>query len=450
MTATQEKPIVIIGAGLCGTLLGIRLAQRGYRVELFEKRDDMRLTEVEAGRSINLALSHRGLMALETAGMREQVIKDCIPMHGRLIHSGTGEKRFSRYSGREEEYINSVSRPGLNISMLEKADSYDNLNIHFGQKCTSVDLDHASATFKTRSGEETTIEASLLVGTDGAGSAVRRSMMARSTRLLFNYSQDFLRSGYKELHIPPAADGGWQIEKNALHIWPRGKFMMIALPNLDGSFTVTLFHPYEGEAGFNKLNEPAEVRAFFEKYYPDVLPHLPNLEEDYFLNPTASLGTIRCYPWETYGKTVIMGDAAHAIVPFYGQGMNAALEDVRIFDELIEEFQGDWPKILAVFSEQRPKDTNAIADLALDNFLEMQSGVNDPAFIKKRQLEMELEDRFPDYYSKYSLVTFRPELSYAEAMLKGRRQDAFLLELCAKHEIADLDIEEVFKQVQHL
>lgn len=450
MSNQQDKPIVIVGAGLCGTLLGIRLAQRGYQVELFEKREDMRLAEVEAGRSINLALSHRGLLALELAGLREKVTKDCIPMHGRLIHSVAGEKRFSRYSGREDEYINSVSRPGLNIMLLNEADSYDNLTIHFDQKCTSVDLENATATFQTMAGKETTITGDLLVGTDGAGSSVRRSMMGRSTRLLFNYSQDFLRSGYKELHIPPTADGGYRIEHNALHIWPRGVFMMIALPNLDGSFTVTLFHPYEGEAGFDTLDTPEKVRSFFEQYYPDVLPHLPDLETDYFANPSATLGTIRCYPWQAYGKTVVMGDAAHAIVPFYGQGMNAALEDVRVFDELIDEYKGDWPNILQAFSDSRPTDANAIADLALDNFQEMQNKVNDPAFIKKRQLEMQLEDRFPDYYSKYSLVTFKPELSYAEAKRKGREQDEFLLTLCAKHDIADLDIEEVFKQVKSL
>jgi kynurenine 3-monooxygenase len=275
-------------------------------------------------------------------------------------------------------------------------------------------------------------------------------MMSQTTRLLFNYSQSFLRSGYKELSIPPAADGGYRIEKNALHIWPRGKYMTIALPNLDGSFTVTMFHPYEGAAGFNTLDTSAKVHAFFEREYPTLLAHLPNLKEEYFENPVGTLGTIKCYPWQAYGKTLIMGDAAHALVPFYGQGMNAAFEDVRVFMETLAENQHDWPATLEAFSELRPTDSNAIADLAIDNFYEMQDKVDDEDFIKKRGLEMALEDRFPDYYSKYSLVTFKPELSYEQAMVKGRRQDEFLLKLVKEQEVADMDLANVLEQVKAL
>ena len=266
----KEEKIVVIGAGLCGTLLAIRLAQRGYQVSLHEQRADMRKMEVEGGRSINLALSHRGLLALERVGLKDEVLAHCIPMHGRMIHSVAGDQRLSRYSGREDEYINSVSRGGLNMALLDKADSFPNLTIHFEQKCTQVALETATATFQDAQGHRHVVAGDLLIGTDGAGSAVRHSMMAQSTKLLFNFSQHFLRSGYKELSIPPAADGGYRIEKNALHIWPRGAYMMIALPNEDGSFTVTMFHPYEGEAGFHTLDTPAKVRAFFARQYPDV------------------------------------------------------------------------------------------------------------------------------------------------------------------------------------
>jgi kynurenine 3-monooxygenase len=279
-----------------------------------------------------------------------------------------------------------------------------------------------------------------VIGTDGAGSSVRRSMMGRTTDLLFNYSQDFLRTGYKELEIPAAENGDFRIEKNALHIWPRGHFMMIALPNLDGSFTVTMFHPYEGEAGFNTLNTPEKVQAFFEKYYPDSLEHLPNLVETYFENPVGPLGTIKCYPWQAFGKVVIMGDAAHAVVPFYGQGMNASFEDVRIFDEMVDAHEGDWATILDKFQESRVENGNAIGDLAKQNEYEMREKVADPMFIKKRGLEMRLEQEYPTYYSKYSLVTFNGNIPYSEAMRLGKLQDEALLELCEN--VAEPSLEE--------
>lgn len=445
--ATHKEHIIIVGAGLCGTLLGIRMAQRGYRVDLYEQRGDMRLGAVEGGRSINLALSHRGLLGLQSVGMRDEVLPLCIPMRGRMIHTG-GQERFSPYSGRDDEYINSISRPGLNTVLLEKADTYDNLTLHFKHRCTGVDIAAATAHFEDEKGQKVTARGDLLIGTDGAGSMVRQGMMAKAATLLFNFSQHFLQSGYKELTIPPAADGTHRIATNALHIWPRGAFMMIALPNLDGSFTVTMFHPYTGEAGFNTLDSPAKVRAFFEKYYPDALPHLVDLDTEYFENPTAALGTVKCSPWQAYGKSLLMGDAAHAIVPFYGQGMNAAFEDVRVFDEMIDQYDGDWQRILPAYSDSRPTNTNAIADLAIDNFHEMQDKVADPAFVKKRQLEMLLEERFPDYYSKYSLVTFKPELSYAEAMERGRRQDEWLLHYIKDKDPQSLDLERVLQDLR--
>jgi len=275
-------------------------------------------------------------------------------------------------------------------------------------------------------------------------------LMGKTTQLLFNYSQDFLRHGYKELSILPAENDDWKIEKEALHIWPNGSFMIIALPNLDGSFTLTMFHPYEGEAGFNTLNTKDKLKDFFEKYYPSLLPHIPHLYEEYFENPVGTLGTIKCYPWQAFGKTLIMGDASHAIVPFYGQGMNASLEDVRIFDETLEEYGADWEQVFTAFQDKRKHNADAIADLAIDNFYEMRDHVDDVAFMRKRKIEMQLEQQFPDYYSKYSLVTFQPNLSYEQAMKRGRKQDELLLEMCNNDNFDKIPLKEYHQKLMNL
>ena len=447
---SPKGKIIIVGAGLCGTLLALRMAQRGYEVALYEKRGDMRLDHVDAGRSINLALSARGLMALDRVGLKGEMQEYCIPMHGRMIHPAGGNSFSSKYSGREEDFINSISRGGLNVALLNKAEEYDNLTIHFNQSCQGVDLQTATAKFKDyETGEIAEVKGDIVIGTDGAGSAVRKSLMAKTTKLLFNYSQHFLRHGYKELSILPDENGGYQIEKNALHIWPRGEFMIIALPNLDGSFTVTMFHPFGGENGFDALDTEDKVRAFFEKEFPELLPYMPHYIEEYFENPVGTLGTIKCYPWQAFGKTLIMGDAAHAIVPFYGQGMNASFEDVRVFDDVLNECEGEsWETIFTKFQDVRAENAEAIAELAMDNFTEMQDRVDDEDFKKKRGLEMQLEQQFPDYYSKYSLVTFKAEMPYAEAMRKGRAQDDLLLKLVEENDPADLNLEEVMEKVK--
>lgn len=445
----SKKKIVIVGAGLCGTLLAIRMAQRGYEVSLHEKRGDMRKEDMAAGRSINLALSARGLMALDRVGLKEKVLESCIPMHGRMIHTKEGHTFLSPYSGRADDYINSVPRGGLNCTLLDEAEKMDNITIHFDSACKAVDLKAAKATFRQSNEWDVMETGDIIIGTDGAGSEVRKSMMAKTTSLLFNYSQNFLRHGYKELSILPAEGGGYRIEKNALHIWPRGSFMIIALPNLDGSFTLTMFHPYGGEAGFNTLDVEKNLTAFFEEYYPDLLPHIPHYIQEYKDNPVGTLGTIKCYPWQAYGKALIMGDAAHAIVPFYGQGMNASFEDVRVFDDMLDEYgDNDWQLLFEKYQDSRAENANAIADLAIDNFHEMQNKVNDPAFQMKRKLEMQLEQTYPEYYSKYSLVTFKPDMPYAEAMRKGREQDEKLLAMCAGvDDVEDLDKEEVLRKV---
>lgn len=446
----MKEKIIIVGAGLCGTLLALRMAQRGYEVVVYEKRADQRNEEFVGGRSINLALSNRGIQALEMVGIKEEVLGFCIPMHGRQIHPTAGEVWMSPYSGRDQDFINSVSREQLNMSLLEDADRFDNLKVVFEVKVTNVNLEEASIEYVDMHGNKNSDRGAVVIGTDGAGSAVRKSLMGRTTKLLFNYSQDFLRHGYKELSIEPDTSGGFKIEKNALHIWPRGKFMIIALPNLDASFTVTMFHPYDGEFGFNELEKEHALQYCFETHYPDLIELMPHFQKEYKENPVGTLGTIRCYPWQAYGKTLVMGDAAHAIVPFYGQGMNASFEDVYVFNQVLDEYEGDWDKVFYEFQERRKENTDAIADLAVDNFYEMRDHVDDEAFKEKRKLEMQLEQNFKNYYSKYGMVTFKESLSYNNAKELGRKQDQLLLDLCKKGLHKSMSLEEVNKAVNQL
>ena len=445
----NKKKIIIVGAGLCGSLLAVRMAQRGFQISLYEKKGDPRLADVAAGRSINLALSARGLMALDRVNLKEKILSECIPMRGRMIHS-LGETPFiSPYSGRSEDYINSVSRLALNNLLLDEADKFDNIAIYFDSPVHSVDIENARIEFKDKVGKVNEDTAAVVIGTDGAGSVVRRSMMARTSELLLNYSQSFLQHGYKELSILPHPDKKWAIEKNALHIWPRGEFMIIALPNVDGSFTLTMFHPFGSDIGFNALNSEGKVQAFFEKYFPSLLPHIPHYQEEFFRNPVGSLGTIKCYPWQAYGKTLLMGDSAHTIVPFYGQGMNASFEDVRIFDDLMDQYGDNWNKLFTAFQEERAEDAEAIADLAIDNFYEMRDKVDDVPFKRKRRMEIQLEQMYPDYYSKYSLVTFRPELPYSDAKRQGRKQDELLMEICSQDNFDMISTEELHQKLKN-
>jgi len=446
----MKEKIIIVGAGLCGTLLSLRMAQRGYEVVVYEKRPDQRNEEFVGGRSINLALSNRGIQALEMVGIKEEVLNFCIPMLGRRIHPLQGEVWTSPYSGRDQDFINSVSREELNMSLLEAADRFDNLKVVFEVKVSEVDLEKASIKYIDKNGEAHLDHGTVVIGTDGAGSVVRKSLMGRTTKLLFNYSQDFLRHGYKELSIEADAAGGFKIEKNALHIWPRGKFMIIALPNLDASFTVTMFHPYNGAFGFNELKDEKSLQHCFETHYPDLIELMPHYQKEYKENPVGTLGTIRCYPWQAYGKTLVMGDAAHAIVPFYGQGMNASFEDVFVFNEVLDDHEGDWDKIFYEFQERRKSNADAIADLAVDNFYEMRDHVDDEAFKEKRKLEMQLEQTFSDYYSKYGMVTFKEALSYSKAKELGRKQDELLLELCRSGQHKKMSLEEVNQAVNQL
>ena len=428
---SKQQNILIIGAGLCGSLLALRLAQRGYTVNVYESRPDLRTTDISAGRSINLALSDRGLKAMRLAGVEDKVKPLCIPMYGRLIHDMEGNTFPSNYSGRENEYINSISRGELNGLLLTEADLYDNLTIHFNKKCNGVDIEKNVATFydyKTK--EDFEVKGDVIFGTDGAGSSLRKSYYLER-KFLFSYSQNYLTHGYKELEIPASNEGKHLISKDYLHIWPRGEYMLIALPNLDGSFTVTLFLSYdEGTYNFNNLTTEATIKEFFKTQFPDALALIPNIAEEFFNNPTGALGTVKCSPWHYKNKTVLLGDAAHAIVPFYGQGMNASFEDVTVFDAILDQYEGDWETIFKVYEKTRKEDTDAIADLAIDNFHEMKDHVGQVIFQEKRKIEQALEKEFPnDYSSKYSLVTFNEQIGYREAMLRGRAQDKAILNM---------------------
>ncbi|MDQ3636057.1 MAG: FAD-dependent monooxygenase [Acidobacteriota bacterium] len=458
-----RKKVIIIGAGLSGSLLSLYLAKRGIKTEVYESRGDMRLEEMSAGRSINLALSDRGIRALKEVGMDEYMLESAVPMYGRLIHSLDGERKLLPYSGREGEYINSVSRGGLNIALINEADNYEESTFYFNQKCVDFDCESGEALIEnSETGEKKRVKGDTLIATDGAGSAVRRAMMNSRCIDRFNYSQSYLEHGYKELSIPSKsefvgelpklsdkAEGEFLMEKNALHIWARHQFMMIALPNFDGSFTCTLFLAYKGEKGFDNLNDEASLMKFFEKNFADAISLMPNLVDEFFTNPTGNLGTIKCFPWNVGGKSLLLGDSAHAIVPFYGQGMNASFEDCRIFDELLEKHGTDWEKVFEEYSEQRKINTDAIAELALENFYEMRDSVADPVFVKKRELETKLEHTFPDYFSKYSLVTFREDIPYSEAKKRGNAQNELLMKICENvGDVSEIDLNEVMEKVK--
>ena len=433
----KQESILIIGAGLCGSLLALRLGQRGFKVRVIEMRQDLRKVDISAGRSINLAFSNRGLKAIKLVGLESKVESLCIPMHGRMIHDTKGNSFLSNYSGRENEFINSISRELLTALLLDEAEALDNVSIEFEKRCKNVDFESKVGVFEdTANGDTFDVSADLIFGTDGAGSSLRKSYF-QERKFLFSFSQNYLTHGYKELTIQPTKNGDFRAYKNALHIWPRGDFMIIALPNLDGSFTVTLFLSYEsGAYNFNNLTTPEIVTEFFKKEFPDALDLMPDLVDEFFENPTAPLGTVKCFPWHYKGNSLLLGDAAHAIVPFYGQGMNCSFEDVVEFDAFLDTHDGNWEATFKAFEIHRKVDTDAIADLAIDNFHEMKDHIANPIFQEKRKIEMALEAEFPEtYYSKYSLVTFKETIGYKEAMTVGRAQDKAILSMLSNQKI---------------
>lgn len=423
----MAEKINIIGGGLSGTLMAIYLAKRGFEINLFERRPDMRKNKMSAGRSINLALSTRGLHALEKVGLDQEILADAIPMTGRMMHSSAGELNYQPY-GKDGQAINSVSRGRLNIRLLELADEFENITLHFNTKCVDLNVEAGSTTFEMEDGSNQSFTADRIIGTDGAFAATRARMQMGDR---FDYHQFYLQVGYKELEIPAGAMGEFKMEKNALHIWPRGAFMMIALPNPSGDFTCTLFVPFEGEKSFNSVKTREDVEKFFAEEFPDALPMMPTLLDDYFKNPTASLVTVRCYPWVKKDKLALMGDAAHAIVPFYGQGMNCSFEDVVVMDECIEKYGSDWNKIFEEYQKLRKPNADAISQLAIQNYTEMAEKVGDQHFLHKKHIEHDLSDLYPDKFkSQYELTTF--SLSpYKYALDQGVKNDQLLEKIIA-------------------
>ncbi len=417
----MKEKILIVGGGLSGSLLAICMAKRGFDVHLYERRADMRKGKTEAGRSINLALSTRGISALEKVGLAEQVLHDAIPMHGRMMHSIKGELTYQPY-GKDGQYINSVSRAGLNLKLIELADEFENVSIYFNSKCIDANLDKNEVIVQLENGVTETVKGDVIFGSDGAFSAIRSEMQKQNK---FNYSQQYENYGYKELEILPHKNGEFLIEENALHIWPRGEFMMIALPNPNGSFTCTLFLAYEGEKSFEKLKTKEEVKLFFETYFADTIQYMPNYLEDFFNNPIGSLVTVKCSPW-VRNKFALVGDAAHAIIPFYGQGMNCSFEDVKELDEIIETHYPNWELILDKYQKARIENANAIADLACKNFVEMRDLVGQTEFMHFKKIEHDLCELYPDKFkSQYELVTFNTS-PYSYALKQGSKNEALI------------------------
>lgn len=444
---STNKSVTIIGAGLVGSLLSIYLSKRGYTVSVYERRGDMRKQKVEAGRSINLALSDRGIKALREVGIADEVLQIAIPMHGRHIHNPDGTHAYQPY-GKEGQYINSVSRGQLNGKLMDLAEQHG-VKFFFNHALKSIDFEKTIATFEYNH-QLQTVNCQLIFGSDGAYSAARLAHMLQHQK--FEYQQHYIDCGYKELSIPADADGNFLLEKNALHIWPRKQYMLIALPNLDGSFTGTLFFPFEGETSFENLKTEQQVETFFKTTFPDVVPLIPDLTEQFFHNPTSSLVTVKCFPWVREDKFCLIGDAAHAIVPFFGQGMNAGFEDCSVLNGLMEKHGDDWTAVLSAFQNLRKPDADAIADLAVNNFIEMRAKTADPKFLLQKKIEARLHELHPDkWIPSYSQVTFSPHIRYSEALQNSLKQEEIMQKLMRQEGIeAKWNSREVEEQILSL
>ncbi|HYV38962.1 MAG TPA: NAD(P)/FAD-dependent oxidoreductase [Gemmataceae bacterium] len=419
----------IVGSGLAGTLLACYLGKAGYRVDLHEKRSDPRLQNAERGRSINLALSVRGIQALREVGLADEILQQAIPMRGRMIHSRGGALIFQPYGKDDSESINSVSRAGLNLALIQAAARYDSIRMFFNHRCTGIDLATATLDIHDDVANQTSkLPCEIVIGADGAYSAVRAAMQRHER---FNYQQSYLSHGYKELSIPPGPGGTFLMERHALHIWPRHSFMMIALPNLDGSFTCTLFWPYEGENSFAALRNDDDIRRFFAEQFADAAPLMPDLVEQYRANPIGPLLTVRCLPWHLGGKVALLGDACHALVPFLGQGMNAAFEDCTVLDRCIRAHAPKWEAAFAHYETERKENTDALADMAIDNFLEMRDRVSSRLFLWKKWFHLLLHKLLPRWYLPlYTLVTFTTT-PYAVARRRAQQQERIVRWLLA-------------------
>lgn len=434
---SARDTITLIGAGLNGPLLAIGLVRRGFKVQIYERRPDIRCVPITAGRSINLALSTRGIHALSQAGLWSGMQKVVIPMKGRMMHAINGQLTFQPYGKDESEVIHSISRADLNIVLLNTAEA-EGARTFFQQRCTGVNLKTGDIQIRDeRSNEMRTVNCDVIIGCDGSASVLRSAMLMRPR---FNYSQQYLDYGYKELTIPSVGGGKHALETNALHIWPRGNFMLIALPNIDGSFACILFLPFDAADSFAQLHSRPSVMEFFGSNFPDVLSLMPNLAENFFASPIGSMATIKCLPWHIDGRCLLLGDAAHAIVPFFGQGINCGFEDCTHFLASLDRLGSHWERIFTEFEEARKVNTDAIADLAVENFIEMRDRVADPRFLFRKKVELALEEKYPHLFvPKYAMVTFH-RIPYSVAMKRGIAQDRMLAELCDGIErVEDLD-----------
>ena len=441
----MKNKIAIVGAGLVGSLWAVYMAKRGFIVHLYDRRPDIRKLKIVQGKSINLALSDRGWRGLEGAGVADKIKDVALPMSGRLMHGIDGSLTYQPY-GKEGQAIYSVSRGVLNQTLLQCADDNDNVESFFNLRCTNVDFEKNILHFSDDSTGKVHSESyDRIFGTDGAFSAVRTRMTYLDR---FNYSQTYLDHGYKELEIPANADGSHKLRKDCLHIWPRGEFMMIALPNLDGSFTCTLFIAFEGVNSLENLKSKEQVVAFFNKYFPDVISIMPELTDDFFANPNASLVMTKCYPWNYHDKVCILGDAAHAIVPFYGQGMNAGFEDCTVLNQLLDEHNEDFNVIFPEFTKLRKPAGDAILELALRNYIEMRDKTADPDFLLQKKIEARFASKHPEkWIPLYSQVTFS-HIPYQDALRNGDRQQVIMDKVMAIPDIeSKWDSDEVENQI---
>ncbi|MDX2359404.1 MAG: NAD(P)/FAD-dependent oxidoreductase [Crocinitomicaceae bacterium] len=442
----DKKSAIIVGAGLVGSLWAVYLSKAGYKVTIYERRPDIRRADISAGKSINLALSTRGWKALDAVGVGDEIRKIAIPMYGRIMHDMEGNLTNQPY-GKDGQAIYSVSRGGVNAKMMDIAEEVGNAVIHYDQECIGADTDKGIVTLKNNNtGEVTTDEADIVFAADGAFSAVRYYAMQKLDR--FNFNQRYISDGYREILLPANEDGSYRLDKNALHIWPRGRFMLIALANEDGSFTCTLFMPHEGhESAFDKLKSKEQVDHFFKSTFPDFYEMMPNIADAWEDHPLSSLAIMRSYPWH-HGKVALIGDAAHATVPFYGQGMNGGFEDCTVLAELMEKHQENWENIFAEYSVIRKPDGDALQDLSLDNYFVMRDYVADPTFLLQKKIEAKFSKLYPEKWMPlYSQVTFS-DIRYSDAYKNGQRQDKIMKEVMQLPNIeANWDSDEVMQKI---
>lgn len=436
----KSDSVNIIGAGQCGTLTAIMLARHGFELNVYERFTDPRIRDAEAGRSINLALAARGLNALQQVGIDALIQPMLVPMRGRMLHQADGTTSFLRYGQQEHEQIYSVTRLGLNQVLLGVADDTPNLHLHFQQNAIAYDAPDRTVHVRNElDGSLYQIAAEPLLAADGAGSIIRRSFDGTGT---FGGIESLLEHAYKELSIPAGPSGEYQLASDALHIWPRGGFMLIALPNPGGDFTLTLFLSTAGNNSFEQLVDEAAVVRFFEEHFSDVAALIPRLCDEVLHHPLGILGTVRCRHWHDHGNVLLIGDAAHAIVPFHGQGMNLAFEDCVRLSEIVDDLGGDWPNVFARFEAEQLANANAIADMALDNYIEMRDTVRDPKFALRKTLSFELERRLPQHFiPRYSMVMFHAEIPYLLAQQRGEIQNALLEEFTRDaNSLAEVDL----------